>query len=50
MTPEEAKSILLDYIQTHKNGKYNEAIIRALTALDIEMALDKLVEHWRNDE
>lgn len=50
MTPEEAKAILIDYIQTHKDSKYTDAIIRALTALDIELALDKLVEHWRNNE
>ncbi len=50
MTNEEAKQILIGLIQIRKNSTYNEAILKAIEALDLEIALGKVIDHWRNNE
>ena len=50
MTNEEAKEVLIGLIQVRWNETYNEAILKAIEALDLEIALGKVIEHWRNNE
>lgn len=50
MTNEEAKEILIGLIQVRKNSTYNEAILKAIEALDLEIALDKVIKHWRGEQ
>lgn len=49
MTNEEAKQILITMLQFRNTNQQNEALLKAMEALDIVDALDKVVEHWRNN-
>lgn len=50
MENEEARQILITMLQPRNSDRQNEAILKAIEALDLEIALNKVIDHWRNNE